>query len=69
MGGLSVFSQTELVQPASEATVAQAIAESRKSDKRKRSIGIGVVGASMLLGLGLLAKYAPRKAERKRGRS
>jgi hypothetical protein len=61
MGGLSVFSQTELVQPASEATVARALAESRRSGKRISLLVMGVMGASALLGLCLLLMFAPRK--------
>jgi hypothetical protein len=55
MGGLSVFSQTELVEPVSEASVAQAIAEHEKGRRRLRLFGVRTaVGFLMLLALGLL---------------
>ncbi len=60
MGGLSVFTQTELVETVSEATVARALAESRRKVKRGHPIlvGLGIAGLSVLLGLGLLSLVA-----------
>jgi hypothetical protein len=60
VSGLSVNSQTELVQPAPEATVAKALDESRRSDKRIPLVVAGVIGASVLLGLVLLWMFVPR---------
>jgi hypothetical protein len=61
-GGLSVFAQTELVEQVSEASAVQATAESQKGEKQSRSLGVGAVGALVVLGFVLYLMYRPQNA-------
>jgi len=56
---VSVFSQTEFVEQVSEASVAQAIAESQRGWKRGPFLVVGALGVSAIVGLGLLWLFVP----------
>jgi hypothetical protein len=61
MGGLSVFDQTELVVPVSEAALARAREESQSNRKRTHWVAGGVFGVLLLAAFYLFAMNRPRE--------
>jgi hypothetical protein len=57
MGGLSVFTQKELVETVSEAALARARAEIESREARGRMIRVRAIGGLAVLGVGLLLAY------------